>query len=107
LAVLGSLTITRVVVPPLLVILTDDVGQKVWLSLSNYHGGAYPQDSLSFLVSRGKRTNFSWAYIYMVAAMTESLMWPSESVNSLCRDGADAQYMQYLSKSRITSPQVC
>ena len=26
-----------------------------------------------------------------------------ESVDSLCRDGADAQYMQYLSKSRITS----
>ena len=28
-----------------------------------------------------------------------------ESVHSLCRDDADAQYMQYLSKSRITSPQ--
>ena len=28
-----------------------------------------------------------------------------ELVDSLCRDGADAQYMQYLSKSRITSPQ--
>ena len=28
-----------------------------------------------------------------------------ESVDSLCRDGADTQYMQYLSKSRITSPQ--
>ena len=28
-----------------------------------------------------------------------------ESVDSLCRDGANAQYMQYLSKSRITSPQ--
>ena len=28
-----------------------------------------------------------------------------ESVDSLCRDGADAQYMQYLSKIRITSPQ--
>ena len=28
-----------------------------------------------------------------------------ESVDSLCRDGADVQYMQYLSKSRITSPQ--
>ena len=26
-----------------------------------------------------------------------------ESVDSLCRDGADAQYMQYLSKSCITS----
>ena len=32
----------RVVVPPLPVILTDDVSQKVWLSLiSTYHGGAY------------------------------------------------------------------
>ena len=30
-----------------------------------------------------------------------------ESVDSLCRDGADAQYMQYLSKSHITSPQTC
>ena len=30
-----------------------------------------------------------------------------ESVDSLCRDGADAQYMQYLSKSRITSTQIC
>ena len=30
-----------------------------------------------------------------------------ESVDSLCRDGADAQYIQYLSKSRITSPQTC
>ena len=29
-----------------------------------------------------------------------------ESVDSLCRDGADAQYMQYLRKSRITSPQI-
>ena len=28
-----------------------------------------------------------------------------ESVDFLCGDGADAQYMQYLSKSRITSPQ--
>ena len=28
-----------------------------------------------------------------------------ESVDSLCRDGADAQYMQYLSKSRIISLQ--
>ena len=29
-----------------------------------------------------------------------------ESVNSLCRDGADAQYMQYLGKCHITSPQI-
>ena len=30
-----------------------------------------------------------------------------ESVDSLCRDGADAQYIkQYLRKSRITSPQI-
>ena len=28
-----------------------------------------------------------------------------ELVDCLCRDGADTQYMQYLSKSRITSPQ--
>jgi len=30
-----------------------------------------------------------------------------ESVDSLCRIGANAQYMQYLSKSRITLPQIC
>ena len=30
-----------------------------------------------------------------------------ELVDSPCRDGADAQYKQYLSKSRITSPQIC
>ena len=28
-----------------------------------------------------------------------------QSVESLCRDGANAQYMHYLSKSRITLPQ--
>ena len=32
-------------------------------------------------------------------------VWIRESVDSLCRDGADVQYMQYLSKSCITSPQ--
>ena len=30
-----------------------------------------------------------------------------ESVDSLCRDGAGAQYMHYLSKSHITLPQIC
>ena len=29
-----------------------------------------------------------------------------ELVDSLCKDGADAQYIQYLSKSRILSPQM-
>ena len=29
-----------------------------------------------------------------------------ELVNSLRRDGADAQYMQYLTKCRISSPQI-
>ena len=29
-----------------------------------------------------------------------------QRVGRLCRDGANAQYMQYLSKSRITSPQI-
>ena len=35
----------------------------------------------------------------------DSLWWEyiRESVDSLCRDGVDAQYMQYLSKSPITS----
>ena len=30
-------------------------------------------------------------------------MFIRESVDSLCRDGAEAQYIQYLSKSRIIS----
>ena len=30
-----------------------------------------------------------------------------ELVDSLCRDGADAQYMHYLSKSDITQSQIC
>ena len=29
-----------------------------------------------------------------------------ELVDSLCRDGTEAQYIQYLSKSRITSPKI-
>ena len=60
---LGSLTIPRVV-PPLPVVLADDVRQKVWLSLIIKQGGAYPQNSLSFLASSGKRTNHSRAYLY-------------------------------------------
>ena len=43
----------------------------------------------------------------LVAAIVQhELVSIRESVDSLCRDGADAQYMQYLSKSHITSPQV-
>ena len=41
-----------------------------------------------------KKKKYIYIYIYI-----------RESVDSLCRDGADTQYMQYLSKSRITSPQ--
>ena len=40
-------------------------------------------------------------YIYTEYARTKHIR---ESVDSLCRDGTDAQYIQYLSKSRITSP---
>ena len=36
-----------------------------------------------------------------------TLLLIRESVDSLCRDGADTQYMQYLSKSCITLPQIC
>ena len=40
------------------------VSPKVWPSLINtYHGGVYPQILLSFLASRWKHTNLSWAYI--------------------------------------------
>ena len=39
------------------------------------------------------------------SSFVETFVFIRESVDSLCRDGADAQYMQYLSKSRITSRQ--
>ena len=57
LAAFGSLMITCTVVPPLPVILADDVSQKVWPSLiSTKYGGAYPQNLSSFLALRGKCT---------------------------------------------------
>ena len=34
------------------------------------------------------------------------MILPSDLVDSLCRDGTNTQYMQYLSKSHITSPQI-
>ena len=37
---------------------------------------------------------------------TSCAVYIRELVDSLCRNGADAQYMQYLSKSGITSPQI-
>ena len=42
--------------------------------------------------------------MYMASCDFEMLI--RESVDSLCRDGANAQYMQYLSKNRLTSPQI-
>ena len=44
---------------------------------------------------------------FLYASKEDAIYGIRESVDSLCRDGADAQYMQYqvLSKSRITSPQ--
>ena len=33
-------------------------------------------------------------------------MYIRKSVDSQCRDGADVQYMEYLNKSCITSPQI-
>ena len=41
-----------------------------------------------------------------IGALEQDKKFIRESVDSLCRDGADAQYMQYLSKSRITSPKI-
>ena len=58
--------------------------------------------------------SFSTIYASITHAMLELVVLDEEcsmrqiireSVDSLCRDGADTQYMQYLSKSRITSPQ--
>ena len=46
-------------------------------------------------------------HIFLLAIETNHLSFIiRESVDSLCRDGANAQYMQYLSKSRITSLQI-
>ena len=49
----------------------------------------------TFESSNDPNLKFDGANVYIIR----------ESVDSLCRDGADTQYMQYLSKSRITSPQ--
>ena len=47
-----------------------------------------------------------WLIPFLCQPSVELVYNIRESVDSLCRDGADAQYMQYLSKSRITSPQL-
>ena len=56
----------------------------------------------------GKLSIYIYIYIYIylfIYIYGTCVFRIRESVDSLCRDGADAQYMQYLSKSRITSPQ--
>ena len=63
-------------------------------SMSNYTWGNNPTEGSSYCVQIPEtylKFNNPWSI--------------RESVDSLCRDGADAQYMQYLSKSRLTSPQ--
>ena len=71
--VLGPLTTTRKVVPPLPVLLADDVSQKVWLSLIvlNMEG---PTSKLVKLFSFVWKVHELVVSIYMVAAMTGSLM---------------------------------
>ena len=52
------------------------------------------------------RINPSYAKVIGVTwnPHSDSLVF-NQRVGRLCREGADAQYVQYLSKSRITSPQ--
>ena len=71
-------------------------------------GGQCPTTSTCTLYVRGSY-QYSWQ-VHVVQPLShrsarELNRLIRESVDSLCRDGADAQYMQYLSKSRITSPQ--
>ena len=49
--------------------------------------------------------NFTDVYPITVTGKCCSSKGSTESVDSLCRDGTNAQYMQYLNKGRITSPQ--
>ena len=58
------------------------------------------QEKVKELVKRGADVN-----VEDIRSGVRILDYIRESVDSLCRDGADAQYMQYLSKSRITPPQ--
>ena len=41
---------------------------------------------------------------WILGACSAAILSRYQRVGRLCRDGADTQYMQYLSKSRITSP---
>ena len=45
-------------------------------------------------------------YVCMNVCMYVCMYMYQRVGDSLCRDGADAQYMQYLRKSRITSPSI-
>ena len=60
----------------------------------------------SILIDAGMASTISVYTMGKVTVVTTPFSVNRESVDSLGRDGADAQYMQYLSKSRITSPQI-
>ena len=61
------------------------------------------QNSMGMMATQNVATT---EFLFKITIMfCSELVHIRESVDSLCRDGADAQYMQYLSKSRITSPQ--
>ena len=72
---------------------------------------------VEFLVDSGAEIDVkdnTHVSISLLAGPTRMYSWTicvniiiRESVDSLCRDGADMQYMQYLRKSHITSPQIC
>ena len=47
------------------------------------------------------RCSISFAKSWVEDCLELNFKYIRESVDSLCRDGADAQYMQYLSKNRI------
>ena len=46
------------------------------------------------------------SHVYWLVVTMTMVISESQLVDSQCRDGADVQYMQYLSKSCITSPQI-
>ena len=53
-------------------------------------------------------TKWHWATFVICRLAFFMNMWYVNCIReSLCRDGADVHYMQYLRKNRIISPQVC
>ena len=111
------MVISLVYTPPFLAV--EREGKQQWQNCpSPSHAACDEAHSGSVLQGKGSWINEGAVFAPQPASYKPATVqpidlsvyrWPvgsyiRESVDSLCRDGADAQYMQYLSKSRITSP---